>query len=174
MPVASPAMATVPYSAAASLLQTPTHQRPKQEKYTRPGSNWRPSACEADIIAATPLVPYSVLTHPCARILVGWAALLDSGGAPRIPPTAARGVSSVLCESASPRQGLHPVVLQDAWRARLSVPPPKQDCLWTRTRNLRIRSPTPSRGLLVLHHWRNCPGELLPHRHSCGDGPAWR
>ena len=26
-------------------------------KYTRPGSNWRPSACEADVIATRPLVP---------------------------------------------------------------------------------------------------------------------
>ena len=25
-------------------------------KYTRPGSNWRPSACEADVIATRPLV----------------------------------------------------------------------------------------------------------------------
>ena len=28
-----------------------------REKYTRPGSNWRPSACEADVIATRPLVP---------------------------------------------------------------------------------------------------------------------
>jgi hypothetical protein len=26
-------------------------------KYTRPASNWRPSACQADVIATTPLVP---------------------------------------------------------------------------------------------------------------------
>jgi hypothetical protein len=27
-------------------------------KYTRPGSNWRPSACQADVIATRPLVPW--------------------------------------------------------------------------------------------------------------------
>ena len=31
-------------------------QRPGVLKYTRPGSNWRPSACEADVIATRPLV----------------------------------------------------------------------------------------------------------------------
>ena len=29
----------------------------KKQIYTRPGSNWRPSACEADVIATRPLVP---------------------------------------------------------------------------------------------------------------------
>ena len=31
-------------------------ERPGAVKYTRPGSNWRPSACEADVIATRPLV----------------------------------------------------------------------------------------------------------------------
>ena len=31
-------------------------------KYTWPGSNWRPSACEADVIATRPQVPLSEKT----------------------------------------------------------------------------------------------------------------
>ena len=48
-----------------------------EKKYTRPGSNWRPSACEADVIATRPLVPCSgspdapvhplLEIHRCAR-----------------------------------------------------------------------------------------------------------
>ena len=43
---------------SASVLTTsPSRGLRQSKKYTRPGSNWRPSACEADVIATRPLVP---------------------------------------------------------------------------------------------------------------------
>ena len=34
-----------------------------RENYTWPGSNWRPSACEADVIATRPQVPWKPLPN---------------------------------------------------------------------------------------------------------------
>ena len=41
------------------------------KKYTRPGSNWRPSACEADVIATRPLVPM-LAASGLTRVLLCW------------------------------------------------------------------------------------------------------
>jgi hypothetical protein len=40
-----------------------------EKNYTRPGSNWRPSACAADVVATRPLVPVTIVYEI-------WAALL--------------------------------------------------------------------------------------------------
>ena len=61
--------------------------RARMQKYTWPGSNWRPSACEADVIATRPQVPVQSgaggLAAPAIELAL--RALAPQGGQ-AIPP----------------------------------------------------------------------------------------
>ena len=46
-----------PYSTLVPRTSSPSHSK-SSCAYTRPGSNWRPSACWADVIATRPRVPW--------------------------------------------------------------------------------------------------------------------
>ena len=54
--------------AIASTCVGAVHARHMVKAYTWPGSNWRPSACEADVIATRP----QVLLTPCHRRGLSW------------------------------------------------------------------------------------------------------
>ena len=64
-----------------------------REKYTQPGSNWRPSACQADVIATRPwvllmLLFLAIISCSNREALVGcWShslAMASNVGIPRI------------------------------------------------------------------------------------------
>ena len=57
-------------------------ERPGAVKYTRPGSNWRPSACEADVIATRP----QVLGCGTCAIPTNKKSLCASGSSDQICP----------------------------------------------------------------------------------------
>ena len=55
---------------------------PLVQKYTWPGSNWRPSACEADVIATrpqVPCIPVQLSCHPVGGTMENELVLVLSG-----------------------------------------------------------------------------------------------
>ena len=61
---------------------------PRVESYTWPGSNWRPSACEADVIATRPQVPYGNGGESFVLMLFCWGRCLKNNQPLQAPPSA--------------------------------------------------------------------------------------